>query len=79
VKRKFFYINFFRALPFSLPLPRTPERQLRIRMNSIPGTSIEYLKGAGTVKADLLKKESGIHTSGDLLMACGPAFYALNL
>lgn len=32
-------------------------------------TSIEYLKGVGPVKADLLKKELGIHTYGDLLMA----------
>jgi ATP-dependent DNA helicase RecG len=32
-------------------------------------TSIEYLKGVGTVKADMLKKELGIHTFGDLLMA----------
>jgi ATP-dependent DNA helicase RecG len=38
-------------------------------MNSIPDTSIEYLKGVGTVKADMLKKELGIHTFGDLLMA----------
>jgi ATP-dependent DNA helicase RecG len=32
-------------------------------------TSIEYLKGVGAVKADMLKKELGIHTFGDLLMA----------
>lgn len=32
-------------------------------------TAIEYLKGVGTVKADMLKKELGIHTVGDLLMA----------
>jgi ATP-dependent DNA helicase RecG len=32
-------------------------------------TSIEYLKGVGSVKADLLKKELGIFTLGDLLMA----------
>jgi ATP-dependent DNA helicase RecG len=32
-------------------------------------TSIEYLKGVGTVKADMLKKELAIHTFGDLLMA----------
>ena len=32
-------------------------------------TSIEYLKGVGPVKADLLKKELGIHTFGDLLTA----------
>jgi len=32
-------------------------------------TSIEYLKGVGPIKADLLKKELGIHTYGDLLMA----------
>jgi ATP-dependent DNA helicase RecG len=32
-------------------------------------TAIEYLKGVGTVKADLLKKELAIHTFGDLLFA----------
>ncbi|HFA51963.1 MAG TPA: ATP-dependent DNA helicase RecG [Bacteroidetes bacterium] len=32
-------------------------------------TSIEYLKGVGPMKADLLKKELGIHTFGDLLTA----------
>lgn len=36
-------------------------------MPSILDTSIEYLKGVGTVKADMLKKELGIHTFGDLL------------
>jgi len=30
-------------------------------------TSIEYLKGVGPVKADMLKKELGIHTFSDLL------------
>ncbi|MFQ5446517.1 MAG: ATP-dependent DNA helicase RecG, partial [Saprospiraceae bacterium] len=38
-------------------------------MTSILDTSIEYLKGVGTVKADMLKKELGIHTFGDLLTA----------
>lgn len=38
-------------------------------MPSILDTSIEYLKGVGTVKADMLKKELGIHTFGDLLAA----------
>ncbi len=38
-------------------------------MPSTLDTSIEYLKGVGTVKADMLKKELGIHTFGDLLMA----------
>ena len=32
-------------------------------------TSIEYLKGVGAVKADMLKKELGIFTFGDLLNA----------
>ena len=32
-------------------------------------TSIEYLKGVGPTKADMLKKELGIHTFGDLLTA----------
>jgi ATP-dependent DNA helicase RecG len=38
-------------------------------MSNILDTSIEYLKGVGTTKADLLKKELGIHTFGDLLQA----------
>ena len=38
-------------------------------MPTILDTSIEYLKGVGTVKADMLKKELGIHTFGDLLTA----------
>ncbi len=38
-------------------------------MPSVLDTSIEYLKGVGSVKADMLKKELGIHTFGDLLMA----------
>ncbi|MCB0522661.1 MAG: ATP-dependent DNA helicase RecG [Lewinellaceae bacterium] len=38
-------------------------------MPTILDTSIEYLKGVGTVKADMLKKELGIHTLGDLLTA----------
>lgn len=32
-------------------------------------TAIEYLRGVGTVKADMLKKELAIHTFGDLLFA----------
>ncbi len=32
-------------------------------------TAIEYLRGVGTVKADMLKKELAIHTFGDLLYA----------
>ena len=38
-------------------------------MTSTLDTSIEFLKGVGPVKADLLKKELGIHTFGDLLSA----------
>ena len=38
-------------------------------MPNILDTNIEYLKGVGTTKADLLKKELDIHTFGDLLQA----------
>jgi ATP-dependent DNA helicase RecG len=38
-------------------------------MSSTLDSSIEYLKGVGTVKADMLKKELGIFTIGDLLCA----------
>ncbi|HEX8279335.1 MAG TPA: hypothetical protein VF540_11595, partial [Segetibacter sp.] len=34
---------------------------------SILDNPIEYLKGVGPLKADLLKKELGIFTFGDLL------------
>ncbi|MEO1261509.1 MAG: ATP-dependent DNA helicase RecG [Bacteroidota bacterium] len=37
--------------------------------NTFLETSIEYLKGVGPTKADMLKKELGIHTFGDLLTA----------
>ena len=36
-------------------------------MNNILDTSIEYAKGIGPVRADLLRKELGIFTFGDLL------------
>ena len=29
--------------------------------------AIEYLKGVGPTRGDMLRKELGIHTSGDLL------------
>ena len=35
--------------------------------NNVFETSIEYLKGVGPQKADILKKELGIHNYGDLL------------
>ncbi len=38
-------------------------------MANILETPVEYLKGVGSAKADLLKKELGIHTFGDLLSA----------
>ncbi|TAK47751.1 MAG: ATP-dependent DNA helicase RecG, partial [Saprospiraceae bacterium] len=59
----------FQPCQFSLPLPRTTERQLNLTMTTILDTPIEYLKGVGTIKAGMLKKELGIHTFGDLLMA----------
>ena len=36
-------------------------------MNDLPSTPIEYLKGVGPQKADLLSKEMEIHNYGDLL------------
>ncbi len=39
------------------------------KMTTILDTGIEYLRGVGTVKADMLKKELAIHTFGDLLYA----------
>jgi len=36
---------------------------------SILDTPIEYLKGVGPVRADLLKKELGIYTALDLLQS----------
>ena len=36
-------------------------------MQAILDTSIEYLKGVGPKRANLLKKEIGVHTFGDLL------------
>src|SRR3989338_3030439 len=36
-------------------------------MNNFLGTPIEYLKGVGPQKAELLKKEIGVFTFGDLL------------
>lgn len=38
-------------------------------MSTFLETSIEFLKGVGPTKADMLKKELGIHTFGDLLTA----------
>ena len=36
-------------------------------MNDLPSTPVEYLKGVGPKRAELLRKELGIHTFGDLL------------
>ncbi|NME66393.1 ATP-dependent DNA helicase RecG [Flammeovirga aprica] len=36
-------------------------------MNNIFDTKIEYLKGVGTVRAEILNKELGVYTFGDLL------------
>jgi len=36
---------------------------------SILDTPIEYLKGVGPIRADLLKKELGIYTALDLLQS----------
>ncbi len=47
----------------------TQKFQRTIPMATFLETSIEYLKGVGPVKADMLKKELGIHTFGDLLTA----------
>jgi ATP-dependent DNA helicase RecG len=41
--------------------------RLRMRTHDVFETPIEYLKGVGPLKADLLKKELGVFTFGDLL------------
>ncbi len=43
-------------------------------MNDFLNTSIEYLKGVGPKRADVLKKELNVHTFGDLL-ECYPFRY----
>lgn len=62
------------ALPLTLFLfcifaavPRTVIKQTMA--NTFLETSIEYLKGVGPTKADMLKKELGIHNFGNLLTA----------
>ncbi len=47
---------------------QAPQNGNILKMSTILDTSIEYLKGVGTAKADLLKKELGIHTFWDLLL-----------
>lgn len=71
------YIHLFLVIkPILIPFTKTPKvfriRKIRIfvSMNSEKlQTPIDYLKGVGPNRADLLRKELGIHTYQDLLNA----------
>ncbi|MDQ6843725.1 MAG: hypothetical protein M3Z92_05125, partial [Bacteroidota bacterium] len=51
----------------SSPLYYICKKKIIVSKSSILSSPIEYLKGVGPQKADLLKKEAGIFTFNDLL------------
>ncbi len=63
------FFSFLKKLIFYYLYCRTQKHQCTIPMSTFLQTSIEFLKGVGPVKADMLKKELGIHTFSDLLTA----------